>query len=301
MTEPHRPDADPAADTAAAAPAAVAALAAAPVVTFSGLDHAALARRTRRWGWWHYVLYRHTAERPFLVTALITAIGNPVLYLAAMGLGLGSIVQGPVDGVSYLHFVAPGLLVSTVVTTGANWGTWPIFGGFKWMKNYLAAQATPVSPEQIAGGETVAIAMRLAVQAALFWLIGLAFGAWPTASSLWTIVWATLAAVAMFTPLMAYSATLESEGLEFNFITRLIVMPMFLFAGTFFPLATMPAYLQWIGWLSPMWHGTQLSRMASYGMENLGWLTALHVVFLMACVVVGQVLANRTFTRRLVT
>lgn len=269
-------------------------------VTFTGIDHAALARRTRRWGWLQYAGYRQAAERPFFWTAFVTALGNPVLYLVAMGMGLGSIVRADVEGVKYLWFVAPGLLVATVVTTGAQFGTWPIYGGFKWMKNYLAAQATPVEPWQMAVGEGVAISVRMFVQAFLFWLVGLAFGAWPSASALWIVPIAMLASMAMFAPLMAYSATLEEEGLQFNFVQRLIVMPMFLFAGTFFPLASMPPYLQWIGWISPMWHGTQLARAASFGLAVPGWLLAVHLVFLLACVVGGMLVAARTFRTRLV-
>ena len=223
-----------------------------------------------------------------------------MLYLVAMGMGLGSIVDTDVDGVSYLWFVAPGLLVATVVSTGAQFGTWPIFGGFKWMKNYLAAQATPVEPWQMAIGEGVAISVRMFVQALLFWLVGLAFGAWPSVGSLAIVPIAMLASMAMFAPLMAYAATLEEEGLQFNFVQRLVVMPMFLFAGTFFPLASMPVYLQWIGWVSPMWHGTQLARVVSYGASVPAWLIVVHVVFLVACVVGGLLAAARTFTRRLV-
>lgn len=269
-------------------------------VRSTGVDHAALAARSRRWGWLHYGWYRQAAEKRYFWSFLVTAVGNPLLYLAAMGLGLGSIVRTEVDGAPYLHFVAPGLLVATVVSTGAQYGTWPVFSGFKWVRNYSAAQATPIEPWQLPVGETVAIGVRVAVQAALFWLVGLPFGAWPSASSVLVVPVAAAASLAMFTPLMAYSATIEQEGLEFSFIQRLVVMPMFLFAGTFFPLATMPAYLQWIGWVSPMWHGTQLARMASYGLPNPPWLTAVHVVFLLGCCVLGVLAAARTFTGRLV-
>ena len=272
----------------------------APLVSFTGIDHAVLAKRTRRWGWVQYSSYRHAAERPFLGSSLAVALGNPILYLAAMGLGLGSIVRQDVDGVGYLWFVAPGLLVSTVVSTGAQFGTWPIFGGFKWQMTYLAAQATPLEPRQMAQGETLAIGVRLMIQALLFWLLGFLFGAWPGGASLLSVPIATLAGLAMFTPLMAYAATLEEEGLQFNFVQRLIVMPMFLFAGTFFPLSVMPVYLQWIGWISPMWHGTQLARIVSYGLSVPPWLVAVHVVFLVTCFVGGLWLAGRTFTRRLV-
>lgn len=268
-------------------------------LTRSGVDHADAARRSRAVGWWFFAEGRLRRELPFLGVTLATAFGNPVLYLVAMGIGLGALVQQPVDGVSYLHFVAPGLVVSTVATTGAGWGTWPIMGGFKWERTYLAAGATAISPVQVALGELVALGLRLLAQAAVFWAIGLAFGAWGLASAWWVIPIATAAGLAFFAPLAAYSATLEDEGLQFNFINRLIVMPMFLFAGTFFPLTAMPPFLQWIGWISPMWHGTQLARIASYGMANEPLLTLGHVAFLVACVVGGMAVAARTFSRRM--
>lgn len=272
-----------------------------PLVTLSGVDHRFLAARTRRWGWWHFARYRQTAEIPFLATTLATALGNPIMYLSAMGIGLGALVQQQVAGVEYLTFVAPGLLVSTVATTGAGWGTWPMMSGFKWERYYLSASATPISPEQIPVGETVALAMRLLLQAAIFWVLGFVFGAWHSVWSWLMVPIATLAALAMFAPLMSYSATLEEEGLEFNFINRLIVMPMFLFAGTFFPLEAMPAYLRWVGWVSPMWHGTQLSRIASFDMPYSPWDAAGHVVVLVGFVAVGLAISRRVFASRLIS
>lgn len=99
---------------------------------------------------------------------------------------------------------------------------------------------------------------------------------------------------------MAYSATLKQEGIQFVLLQRLVIMPMFLFAGTFFPLASMPIYLQWIGWISPMWHATQLARMAAFGLVVPTWLVVVHVGFLAALIVGGVWAARRTFTRRLV-
>ena len=62
---------------------------------------------------------------------------------------------------------------------------------------------------------------------------------------------------------------------------RFIVMPLFLFSGTFFPLDTLPLGVRWIGWISPIWHGTELGRVVSYGYEEAPWLTVVHVVFLL--------------------
>lgn len=272
-----------------------------PIVSDHGLDHAGLAVRTRRLGWWQFADYRFRAERPYLGTFLLTSFGNPLLYLAAMGLGLGAIVQQPVNDVPYLLFVAPGLLISTVVTTAAGWGTWPIYGGFKWQKFYYAAGATPVSPGQMVLGEALSMVVRLFLHGLVFWAIGMFFGAWGSPAAVLGVPIGVLAGLATFTPLMAYSATLEEEGLQFNFINRLIVMPMFLFAGTFFPLESMPIYLRWIGWLSPMWHGTQLTRLVSFGLVEPSWLVAAHIAFLVACTLAGLVLGGRSFGRRLVT
>lgn len=263
-----------------------------------GVDHAALAASSRVRGAWRVAERRFRAEVPFLHTFLLTAFGNPVAYLAAMGIGLGALVQQQVAGVSYLPFVAPALLVSTVCTTGAGWGTWPIMSGFKWEKYYLAASATSVTPGQIADGETIAVAVRLLLQGATFWLLGLPFGAWQSPWSVLTIPIGTLAGLAFFGPLMAYAATLEDEGLQFNLIQRLVIMPMFLFAGTFFPLEAMPVYTRWIGWISPMWHGTQLARVASFGMPYPPLAVAGHLAVLIAFTVVGLALARRNFFRR---
>ena len=269
------------------------------VLVARGVDHAVLARRTRRWGWWLATERRFRTEVPFLHSTLLTALGNPLAYLAAMGIGLGSLVSQRIDGVSYLTFVAPALLVSTVATTGAGWGTWPIMSGFKWEKGYLAASASPLSPAHLFWGEFAALAVRLLAQGLVFWLIGLPFGAWPGGASLLAVGWGALAGLAFFAPLAAYAATLDGEGIQFNFINRLVIMPMFLFAGTFFPLESLPVFLQWIGWISPMWHGTQLARVASYGLVEPGWLVAAHLAFLGALALGGGWVAARMFTRRL--
>jgi lipooligosaccharide transport system permease protein len=114
-----------------------------------------------------------------------------------------------------------------------------------------------------------------------------------------TVPIAILAAIAFGAPLMAFSATREREDFTFSFIQRFIVMPMFLFAGTFFPLESMPSFLQWIGWISPMWHGSQLARAASFGLPLPGWQIAGHLVFLMTLAGVGLALAVLQFRRRL--
>ena len=80
---------------------------------------------------------------------------------------------------------------------------------------------------------------------------------------------------------------------------RFIVIPLFLFSGTFFPLEQLPIFLQWIGWISPLWHGTELGRVLSYGMHEPVWLTLSHVAFLVLLLVVGWRGTHRVVERRL--
>lgn len=273
-------------------------------LAYSGLalPPAEQARIVRAWGWFSYAEYTWAGMRAYLRTILFAAFGVPLLYLAAMGMGLGSLVArgvGTIDGVEYLIFVGPALLIASVVQESMAEFTYPVMGGFKWHKFYYAAQATPIQPWQIVFGQAFAVATRFVFQAAIFWLLLLAFGVTREPLSVLMIPIATLAALSFGLPVMAYAATLEDEGFQFAFVQRFVVNPMFLFAGTFYPLTTMPGYLQWIGWVSPIWHGTQLARIVGYGMANPAWLTIVHVLFLVTTAVVGYLVAVRLFERRL--
>lgn len=260
------------------------------------------AARARRFGWWYQAEWRLLGMRAYWTSVVGTAVITPLLYVIAMGVGLGRLVDdsaGGIDGVPYLTFVAPGLLVSTVVMSAVNELTFPVMDGFKWGRLYYARGATAASAVQVAFGELVAVGIRFAMEAALFWVILVMFGATDPTWSWLMIPVATIAGLAFGAPVMAYAATIEDEGFQFAMIQRFIVMPMFLFAGTFYPLASMPIYLQWIGWISPMWHGTQLARALSFGLELPGWQVAMHLGFLLALLGVGALLAVRNFVARL--
>jgi lipooligosaccharide transport system permease protein len=107
-----------------------------------------------------------------------------------------------------------------------------------------------------------------------------------------------LTGLAMSAPVAAYAATLETEGQQFSALFRFVVMPMTLFAGTFFPVEQLPVVLRPLAWVTPLWHGTELSRGAAFG--GLSPLAAAgHTAFLLAVVGVGTWFGVRTFTRRL--
>ncbi|WP_247092498.1 ABC transporter permease [Ornithinimicrobium sp. F0845] len=263
-----------------------------------------MAARARRWGWWYYVEYWLRTAKAWFQSILIYMVGEPLLYLVALGVGLGTLVDngvGTVDGVPYLVFVAPALLISTVVMSTGGELTYPVMAGFKWDRLYYGPHATPVTPAQIATGHLIGVLIRFVVQSLIFWAIMVAFDAVPRGVlvSALVIPIGVLSAAAFGALLQAYASTLQDEGYQFAFVQRFVIMPMFLFAGTFFPLSAMPVYLHWVGWISPVWHGTQLARQVTYGAVEPAWLTVVHVLFLLALTVVGVLWARRSYTRRM--
>jgi lipooligosaccharide transport system permease protein len=236
-------------------------------------------------------------------TIVMYGVGQPVAYLFAMGVGLATLVdtnsESVFGGVSYLAFIAPALLISAAVMTAANEFTFPVMDGFKWRRVYYGPHASPLTPEQIATGHIMAVTLRFLLQSALYFVVVALFGASPSGWGWVSVLVATLAGLSFGLPLMAYAATITDDRGQFAMVMRFIVMPLFLFSGTFFPLDTLPLVVRWIGWISPIWHGTELGRVFSYGYEESPLLTIAHVLFLVGLAVAGWMLTKRQFVRRL--
>jgi lipooligosaccharide transport system permease protein len=261
------------------------------------------AAKARKWGAFYYAEQVLRVMWGYGWSILMYSVGQPVAYLFAMGVGLATLVDADsaaaFGGVSYLAFIAPALLVSAAVMTAANEFTFPVMGGFKWRRTYYGPHASPLTPGQIAAGHIIAVTLRLLLQAAIYFAAVALFGAAPSASGWLGILVATIAGLSFGLPLMAYSASIREDKGQFALVMRFIVMPLFLFSGTFFPLDTLPLAVRWVGWISPIWHGTELGRVFTYGYQEPPVLTLVHVVVLLALAVVGWILTKREFVRRL--
>jgi len=260
--------------------------------------------RPRRFGAWYVAEHRLLLMRAYGSTILATSIGNPLVYLFALGVGLASLVQAPLgDGrggeVSYLAFVAPALLASAAVTVASEELTYPVLSAFKWNPVFVGARSSPLSSAQIADGVIIAVILRMAVTCAIYFGVMLLFGAVPSPLGALGIVTATVTGLAVGVVIMAYTSTVTEDKGQMAIIQRFIITPMFLFSGTFFPLAQLPGYLQWIGWISPLWHGTELGRVLAYGLNEPLWLSVIHVVFLLVLTVAGWRAARIIMARRL--
>ena len=261
------------------------------------------AAKARRWGSFYYAEQVLRVMKGYGWTIVMYGVGQPVAYLFAMGVGLATLVDtsatAAFGGVSYLAFIAPALLISAAVMTAANEFTFPVMDGFKWRRVYYGPHASPLTPEQIAAGQIIAVTVRFVLQSAIYFGVVALFGASPSGWGWVSILVATLAGLSFGLPLMAYAATVKNDKGQFAMVMRFIVMPLFLFSGTFFPLDTLPLAVRWIGWISPIWHGTELGRVFSYGYDEAPLLTVLHVVFLLGLAVLGWVLTRRQFARRM--
>ena len=225
---------------------------------------------------------------------------QPALYLAAMGLGLGGLVKehtGTVEGLSYLDFVAPGLLVASAMQVAANESMWPVLGGAKWMRQFHGVVATPIGPGELYSGFVLWTAIRSMLGAIAFLVVAAILGAVPSAWGILAIPAAGLCSAAFCAVLAAYSIRLDSD-LSFPMIMRLGILPLFLFSGTFFPINQLPSGLRPFAALSPLWHGVELARAATTGQFHAGAIAA-HIAVLVGCIAVGAYFGVRNFAWRL--
>ena len=249
----------------------------------------------RSFAYWAYQ-YKRTWR-----SSLTSSFLNPILFLAAMGVGLGSLVDkhgvSALGGVSYLVFLAPGLLAAEAMQTASGESTYPVFGSVKWRGTYKAAAASPLRPADILHGHLLFTAMRLAMNAAVFLIVMAAFGAVESPWVVLTIPAAVLTGLAFATPIEAFAITRQSAN-GFAMLFRFGMIPLFLFSGTFFPVSQLPAWIRPVAYVTPLWHGVDLCRSLALGNATVTG-TLVHVGYLVAVAVGGLFLARRCYRKRL--
>ncbi|GMR02372.1 MAG: ABC transporter permease [Acidimicrobiia bacterium] len=233
--------------------------------------------------------------------SVFTSFFNPVLYLLAMGVGLGTLVDanlpGGVEGVAYLTFLAPGLLVATAMQTGAGEGAWKVMAGIKWQETWKARLATPIGIPSLLLGHILWSAARILMVSVIFAVVMSAFRVAPLFQSLLAVGPALLVGVAMLAGTTAFTVRLENmAGLPMFF--RFVVIPMFLFSGAFFPVGQLPGWLQPVAVATPMYHGVELARTIVVGTTpGVAWWVS--VAYLTAVIVAGAAISVAPMRRRL--
>ncbi|MGE0879077.1 MAG: ABC transporter permease [Acidimicrobiia bacterium] len=232
--------------------------------------------------------------------SLFGTIGFPVLFLASLGIGVGGLVNegtGKVGGLSYLDFVAPGLMAASALQATAGRSMWPIMAGTKWNRFFHAMIATPLDAASIHAGIVIWAVLQALLSAVVFLVVAAVLGG---VSSWWaplSLAVVALLAAAVCAPLSAFSAAQEGDA-PFNLIMRLGVQPLFLFSGTFFPLSNLPSSLRPLAQLSPLYHAVELTRACTTGRARAAGIP-VHLAVLTVMVVAGLVHGRRTFERKL--
>lgn len=261
----------------------------------------ALSHERARSSSWYVTEHKIRSMRGYAGTIVATTLGTPLLYLFAFGVGLATLITsnvGPVPGISYLEFVAPALLATAAVLVAMEEYTFGILLGLKWNPTYVGMNSTPLTARQIVDGVMLFIAIRMLITSGVYFLVMLAFGAVSSGWGILTIIAGMLAGFA-FSPVAAYAATIQEDRGQFAILQRTVILPLTLFSGTVFPLTQLPVFLQWIGWLSPLWHASELGRQFVYGPTEPIWLSVTHVLYLVALGVLGWQLCVRNVARRL--
>lgn len=260
--------------------------------------------RARNLAWMHVTEARMRNMLKWWASILSFGLGNPVLYLFSVGIGIGALVDAnggssQLGGVSYLTFLAPALLASAAIQAYQDETSFPIMEGFLWDKSFFAMNATPITGRDIINGIMASAMIRTVVTVGIYEAVLLAFGAITFDVALPMFVSAILAGASFGAVMMAVTCYVKEDDGFFAIVGRFIIAPMMMFSGTFYPLESMPIYLQWVGWISPLWHGTDLGRVISYGSPQQGWITIAHWLYLALWLAVGLKFGYRKMAMRL--
>ncbi|HEY0871808.1 MAG TPA: ABC transporter permease [Acidothermaceae bacterium] len=247
----------------------------------------------------HEFAYRLQRFRRTWRGTVVISVVNPLLFLIAIGLGLGHVVSHPaaLNGVSYLAFFAPGMLAASAMQNGIVEAAFPVSHGVGPGGSYRVAITTPLESTDIMLGHILFMTLKIAMSAAAFVAVMVAFGAATSAWVILTVPAATLTGLAFATPTAAFAATVSSPKVVGN-LFKWVVMPLYLFSGTFFPVSQLPLALRALAYATPVWHGVDLCRTPSLGTATWG-RCAVDVGYLVAVTALGVVWARYTYRRRL--
>ena len=225
--------------------------------------------------------------------AFVSGFFEPVFYLLAMGQGLGSLVgalPGP-DGrpISYAAFIAPGLLAASAMNGAVFDSTFNVFFKLKYSRLYDAMLATPLGPVDIALGEIGWALIRGGLYACGFLSVMAAFGLLVSPWALLALPAALVVAFAFAAVGMAATSFMRSWQ-DFDLVT-LVVLPMFLFSTTFYPLAVYPRWLQAVVECLPLYHAVELMRGLTTGVVGPAMLA--HVAYFAVMIAIGVLVAAR--------
>ena len=234
--------------------------------------------------------------RRLWVSTTFASIVEPTIYLLAFGLGLGALISN-INGYSYIEFVGTGSVATAVLFSSVFTGMFTTYVRRVYQKTYDGLLFTPVDVSEIMTAEGLWIAAKAGVYGCAPLLVAMCFGLPPS--------WGMLAVpfIGFLTGLgfgffgQWLSGIVPSID-SFNYVTSALITPLFLVAGTFFPLTQLPQWAQTIAQINPLYHCVQLVRHAAFGWE--GWADVGNVAALVIFAIIARYLSIRRLRKRLI-
>ncbi len=235
--------------------------------------------------------------RKLIAPSLFFTFGEPFVYLLGLGFGLGRFV-GEVNGMPYLTFLASGLVASTAMNTASFEGMYSVFTRMVHQQTYDALLATPLQVDDIVAGEMLWCGTKAVLAATPILIVSVLLGAVDDWTAVLAIPLFYLIGLCFAGPAVVVAAFAPSYDF-FNYYVALLVTPMFIFSGVFYPIETLPEFAQTIVQILPLSHAIALVRPLVAG--EFPPVVGIHLAVLVAYAVVGYLAATVFIRRRLIT
>jgi lipooligosaccharide transport system permease protein len=243
------------------------------------------------------VMSREVANfRTFWKATTFSSVLEPVVYLLAFGLGLGATVVNKVEGLDYVEFVGTGMVATAVIFSSALPAMFGTFVKERFQRTYDAILAAPVDVEELVTAEMLWIGIRAGFYGCFPLLVTMLFGLDPAPGMLLVPIFCFFTALGFAAFGIAVAASVAKID-QFNYVTTLVITPLFLVAGTFFPIAGLPEGFQVAAQVNPLHQLVELVRHSAFGFEATD---LLRIAFLAAFAVVMWRIAVRRMVLRLV-
>lgn len=243
---------------------------------------------------WHQLL----RTRRTWWSVVVSGIVQPTMFLLAIGAGIGSQIDDTelarLGAESYFAWIGPGILAVSAMQVASTEALWPTMGMLRWQGTYRAVLRSPIGVGTLGVAHALWLAVRAVVTATCF-LVVLAIAG--VATSFWALtipLLGGLIGLAHGAPIAALTAGLENES-PFSVISRVVIFPLFIFSGAFFPVDEMPAAFAFGARLTPTWHGVQAARHLASGEVTAH--TIGHLALLAGLALIGVALVHRSFSR----
>jgi lipooligosaccharide transport system permease protein len=221
---------------------------------------------------------------------------EPTIYLLAFGFGFGSLVS-TIGGYDYVDFVGTGTVATAVLFSSAFPAMFGTFVKYAFQRTYDAILAAPVDTEELVTAEAVWIAIRAGVYGCVPLIVAMVFGldpSWGMLTVPFINVLAGFGWASFGITIAGFAKSIEN----FNYVVSAVITPLFLLAGSFFPLDQLPQWAQVLAQFNPLYHVVQLVRHAAFGFE--GWIDLYHVGVIAAFGLLAWRLAIFAMERKLI-